>query len=216
MLRNYVLFLEWWVTIGIFIENYATLTSPLCKLLRKNSTFEWTNEHTTSIEKLKEALCQAPILCYPRYDKPFIIRTDASYQGIGGVLLQLYNDEVEHPVFYISRSLHKSELNYPITELEGTAAYFCVNKFKQYILGNPFQTILYTDHQPLVPIIMKCEPNTSKHARWCDLFSQLQVKVVYQPGKRNIIADALSRIRKKENIVVNAIAEENNNNLENN
>ena len=63
---------------------------------------------------------------------------------------------------------------------------------------------------------MKCEPNTSKHARWCDLFSQLQVKVVYQPGKRNIIADALSRIRKKENIVVNAIAEENNNNLENN
>jgi len=202
-----------------FIENYATLTSPLCKLLRKNSTFEWTNEHTTSIEKLKEALCQAPILCYPRYDKPFIIRTDASYQGIGGVLLQLYNDEVEHPVFYISRSLHKSELNYPITELEGTAAYFCVNKFKQYILGNPFQTILYTDHQPLVPIIMKCEPNTSKHARWCDLFSQLQVKVVYQPGKRNIIADALSRIRKKENIVVNAIVKNNNNlgnNIENN
>jgi len=63
---------------------------------------------------------------------------------------------------------------------------------------------------------MKCEPNTSKHVRWCDLFSQLQVKVIYQQGKRNIIADVLSRIRKKENIVVNAIAEENNNNLENN
>jgi len=90
-------------------------------------------------------------LCYPRYDKPFIIRTDASYQGIGGVLLQLYNDEVEHPVFYISHSLHKSELNYPITELEGTAAYFCINKFKQYILGNPFQTILYTDSSTFSP-----------------------------------------------------------------
>ena len=72
---------------GNFIENYATLISPLCKLLRKNSTFEWTDEHTTSIEKLKEALCLTPILCYPRYDKLFIIRTDASYQGIGGVLL---------------------------------------------------------------------------------------------------------------------------------
>ena len=66
-----------------FIENYATLNSPLCKLQRKNSTFEWTNEHTTSIEKLREALCQALILSYPRYDKPFIIRTDDSYQGIG-------------------------------------------------------------------------------------------------------------------------------------
>ena len=104
---------------------------------------------------------------------------------------------MEHPIFYISRSLHKSEHNYPITELKGTAAYYCVNKFKQYILGNPFQTILYTDHQPLVPIIMKCELNTSKHALWCDLFSQLQVKIVYQPGKAIVIADALSRIEKK-------------------
>ena len=95
---------------GNFIENYATLISPLYKLLRKNSIFEWTNEHTTSIEKLKEALCLAPILCYPCYDKQFIIRTDASYQGIGGVLLQLYNDEVEHPVFYISSDLCRERL----------------------------------------------------------------------------------------------------------
>ena len=29
----------------------------------------------------------APILCYPHYDKPFIVRTDASYLDIGGVLL---------------------------------------------------------------------------------------------------------------------------------
>ena len=63
---------------------------------------------------------------------------------------------------------------------------------------------------------MKCEPNTSKHARWCNISSQLQVKIVYQSGKRNIITYALSRIRKKENVVVNAIVEENNNNLENN
>jgi len=95
----------------------------------------------------------------------------------------------------ISHFLHKSEFNYPIKELEGTAAYFCVNKFIQYILGgNPFQTILYTDHQPLVLIIMKYEPNTSKHPRWYDIFSQLQVKVVYQLEKRNIIAEALSLI----------------------
>ena len=100
-------------------------------------------EHTNNFNSLKDALCNSPILFYPRYDKPFIIRTDASYLGINGILLQLLEDKVEYPIFYISCSLPKSEYNYPITELEGTAAYYCVNKFKSYILGNPYQTILY-------------------------------------------------------------------------
>ena len=130
--------------------------------------------------------------------KPFIIRSDASFNGIGGVLLQLYDDNIEHPVYLVSRSLTKSERNYAITEMEGTAAYYCINQFRPYILSNPFQTISYTDHLPFFfSIIKKLEPATSKHARWCNLFSQLQVNIVYQPGKGSIIADALSRIKKK-------------------
>jgi len=68
-------------------------------------------------------------------------------------------------MFYISLSLHKSEYNYPITELERTAAYYCVNKFIPYISGDPYQSILYSNYQPLVPIIKKCNLNSSKHAR---------------------------------------------------
>jgi len=199
-----------------FIDNYASLSSPLCGLLRKNVSYIWTDEHTKSFNKLKETLVNAPILCYPRYDNPFIIRSDASFQRIGGVLLQLFKDKIEHPVYYVSRSLKKSERNYAITELEGTAAFYCVEKFKPYILGNPYQTVLYTDHQPLIPLIRKCEPNTSKHTRWCSLFSQLQVNVIYQPGKANIIADALSRIKRKEDIIVNSLLEEENNNTNKN
>ena len=125
-----------------------------------------------------------------------------------------YDDNKEHSVYYFSHSLTKSERNYAITELEGTSAYYCINQFRPYILSNSFQTILYTDHLPLVSIINKLEPATSKHARWCNLFSQLQVNIVYQPGKANIIADALSRIRKKDNIIVYTLI--NNNNEENN
>jgi len=63
-------------------------------------------------------------LCFLRYDILFIIRLDVSYNGIGGVLLQLLEDEVEHPIRFVSRSLKKSEFNYLIIELEGTAAYY--------------------------------------------------------------------------------------------
>jgi len=102
-----------------------------------------------------------------------------------------YNDNIEHPVYFINRFLTKSGRNYAITELEGTTAYYCINQFRSYILSNPFQIILYTDYLPLVSIIKKLEPAASKHARWCNLFSQLQVNIVYQPGKGSIIADAL-------------------------
>ena len=66
--------------------------------------------------------------------KPFIIRSDASFNGIGGVLLQLYDDNIEHPVYLVSRSLTKSERNYAITEMEGTAAYYCINQFRHIYL----------------------------------------------------------------------------------
>ena len=33
----------------------------------------------------------------------------------------------EHPVHYISRSLSKSEKNYGITDLEGSALIYCIN-----------------------------------------------------------------------------------------
>ena len=116
-----------------------------------------------------------------------------------------YNDNIEHPVYFINRFLTKSGRNYAITELEGTTAYYCINQFRSYILSNPFQIILYIDHLPLVSFIKKLEPATSKHARWCNLFNQLQVNIVYQPGKGNIIADTLSRIRKKDNIIIDTL-----------
>jgi len=72
-----------------FIDNYALISAPLYKLLRKNVEYIWTLEHTESFNKLIIALVDVPILCYPRFDKPFIIRSDASFNGIGGVLLQL-------------------------------------------------------------------------------------------------------------------------------
>jgi len=69
----------------------------------------------------------------PDFDRQFLIRTAASYAVVGGVLIQKDNNNVEKPIHYVSRSLKPEEVNYDITDLEGTAATYCTNKFKSYI-----------------------------------------------------------------------------------
>jgi len=90
-------------------------------LLKKNSKFEWTKESDFAFKTLKERLIQAPILIPPDFNKPFIIRCDASRSGIGRVIIQKDENGVEKPMHYVSRALWKAETNYSVTDLEGTA-----------------------------------------------------------------------------------------------
>jgi len=179
-----------------FIPKYAQITAPLCKLLRKGTKYIWTKEHQECFTKLKELLMNAPILKFPCFEKEFIIRTDASYDGIGGVLLQK-DDETgkEHPIHYISRSLSKAERNYGITDLEGAALIYCITKLKAYIMGNPITTIVYTDHKPLLGLFKGKEPQSARQTRLCLTVSQLGIDLRYESGKKNVIADDLSRMK---------------------
>lgn len=177
-----------------FISRFSQLANPLFGLLKKNAKYEWSEKQESSFNLLKDMLIKAPILQFPNFKNPFIIRTDASLDGIGGVLLQKNEKGIELPIHYVSRTLHKSEVSYSITDLEGTAAFFCCKKFKPYISGSSFNTILFTDHQPLVGLFSNKEPNNPRQTRWCLTLSMLKVEVKYEPGKKNVLADALSRM----------------------
>eukprot|EP00833_Pecoramyces_ruminatium_P017519 jgi/Orpsp1_1/1191551/evm.model.d7180000086902.1 len=187
-----------------FIFNISKLAAPLNVLLRKNVPFEWTNNQQLSFDNLKHSLTRAPILVYPDYSKQFIIRTDASYEGLGAVLLQIQDyDQIEHPIYFISRTLSKAEKNYCITDLEGSAVYFAACEFKPYISGNPYETLVITDHKPLVGLFKNKEPHNMRHIRWCLTISMLRIKIIYEEGKKNSLADALSRIKPMDNSLIN-------------
>ena len=178
-----------------FIPNFAKRAAVLYGLLKKGQEYVWQRIHQGSFEELKEYLIRDPILKFPDFSKPFIIRTDASYKGFGGVLIQKH-DNTEFPVHYVSRTLKKEEKNYPITKLEGAAAYFCVMKFKPFITGNDMDTLLITDHKPLVGLFKNRQPvdHDKQLTNWILTFSMLKVTVQYEEGKKNVIADALSRL----------------------
>ena len=98
-----------------FIRDFSQIAKPLHRLTERNCRFKWTSECQHSFEELKYKLTRVPVLAYPDFSKPFILDTDASDFGIGGVLSPGGNDGEEHVVSYTSRSLSKAERGYCVT-----------------------------------------------------------------------------------------------------
>ena len=67
-----------------FISGFADIAKPLTRLTEEKRIFEWSPETENGFLALKEALCTAPVLGYPRPGEKFIVDTDASNVGIGG------------------------------------------------------------------------------------------------------------------------------------
>jgi hypothetical protein len=71
-----------------FIPNCSRIASPLHKLLKKDTKFEWTEAQENTFQHLKSKLTRQPILQHPDFSKEFLLTTDASNQGLGAMLSQ--------------------------------------------------------------------------------------------------------------------------------
>ena len=87
-----------------FISGFADITKPLTKLTEEKRTYEWSTETETAFQALEEALCTAPVLGYPRPGQKFIVDTDSSNVGRGGVLSQVQYGR-ERVVAYFSKTV---------------------------------------------------------------------------------------------------------------
>jgi len=85
-----------------FISGFTDLAKPLTKLTEDKRTFEWSAQTQNAFQTLKEALCTALVLGYPRSGERFIIETDARNVGIGSVLSQV-QDRAERLIPYFSK-----------------------------------------------------------------------------------------------------------------
>ncbi len=175
-----------------FIPKFSCIAAPLSDLTKAAlpDKIQWTDECQTAFDQLRNSLCNDPILCPPRYDREFLLQTDASSRGIGAVLAQIDDDGAEHPIAYYSRKFLPRESRYSATEQEGLAVVDACSHFLPYLLGYPFKVI--TDHRALAFLANKDSTN-SRLARWMDILRQFTFTIQYRPGTSNSNADALSR-----------------------
>ena len=76
----------------------------------------WSNNCQKSFDTLKQALCEAPVLAFSRFDLPFVLETDASTTGIAAVLSHVQDGE-ERPIEYAAKVLTKSHRKWAPTKI---------------------------------------------------------------------------------------------------
>jgi hypothetical protein len=126
-----------------------------------------------------------PILKVPNMDTDFLVCTDESNEGLGGVLMQ--DGRV---IVYISRKLRRHEENYATHDLELLAIVYALNVWRHYLVGRKFE--LKTNHCGLQHIFIKSDLN-ARQRHWLELLSEYDFEITYIKGIVNRVVDALSR-----------------------
>ena len=174
-----------------FIANFAAITAPLTDLLKQDVPYVWTARQEKAFAKLKQTLSTAPVLIIPNPDLPFTVITDASDFAVGAVLCQDHGKGLQ-PCAFESPKLTSAESNYPTHDREMLAVVYALKQWRHYLEGHHLKFTVVTDHASLR--YLQTQPNLSRRqARWMELLAQYNFEIVYQPGKFNTVADALSR-----------------------
>ena len=134
--------------------------------------------------------------------EPFVLDTDASNVGMGGVLSQVQGGQ-ERVIAFASQILSKSQRNYSTYDRELLAVVHFMQHFRCYLLGKPF--LLRTDHQAIRSLQCTKEPS-GRRARWLERLAEYQYTVMHRPGRIHGNADALSRLPSASSVDVVHVA----------
>jgi len=146
-----------------FIDKIGEKAAPLYELCSTKRRFNWTQTQQEAFETLKKAICNELELNYPDFNKPFILRTDASNYEVSGKLSQTDHFGNERVISFASKTLNSAPKNYSTVEKELYAIVFSLNKFYLYLDAQDFS--IETNSQALT--YLSFIKNTSQHLmRW--------------------------------------------------
>jgi transposase InsO family protein len=170
-----------------FIPNYSEKSVTLRQLLKNDTVWDWNESFNQAFVKLKNSLCNTPVLGYFDTNQPVTLSVDSSREGLGAVILQN-----QKPIAYASKCLNQAQKNYAQIELEMLAICFGCERFHSFVYGR--EVFVESDHKPLEAIFKK--PLDKVPMRLQRMLLRVQaynLTVAYKPGRYLYIADTLSR-----------------------
>ena len=136
----------------MYICRFSILAAPLNMLVAhcmKGGKFYWNDEHNATFRAIINAVCTAPVLCQPQFEEQFIVDCDTSAFAIGAILQQGDEKGKLHPVAFLSQTLDATQRNWDIYNKELFAIVHTLTIWQPYLIGNPYKTIVNTDHNNL-------------------------------------------------------------------
>ena len=194
-----------------FIKGYANIVKLLSDLLSgdnhklKGEGAELSQEALQAYDQLKMKYMTAPVLAFADFEKPFLLETDTSKEGLGAVLSQKQPNGHYHPVAFASHTLYGGEKNYHLSKLEFLALKWAITEqFHEYLQYQPFTVQM--DNNPLTYILTTPNLDAIGH-RWVAALACFDMNIEYLRGVDNKVANTLSRATRPEKEAVDEILE---------
>ncbi len=130
-------------------------------------------------------------LCYAEGTPPIWMITDGCSTGVSGLVAQGAEWKTAHIAAFYSAKLNPAQQNYATHEVELLAGLETMLRHCDLLQGAKFKWV--TDHKGLTYFLNQ-KNLSGRQARWLEKISSFNFEVVYVPGTKNVVADALSHI----------------------
>ena len=156
-----------------FIKDFSKIAKPLSNLLVQGVPFEFDDQCLQAFLFLKQKLVSSPIVVALDWNLLFELMCDASDYAIGAMLGQK-RDITFQVIYYASRTLNDTQLNYATTEKELLAIVFAFDKFQWYLIRN--RVIVHIDHFA-IKYLMSKKDNKPRLIRWVLLLQEFDLEI---------------------------------------
>src|SRR5579871_5419934 len=174
----------------------ADVVAPLHTLYHSGK-WEWTANHDNAFHRMKQIVGGSEVLVpldLRDGAEPIRVVSDASLVGIGRYICQGTSLEMARPAVYHSRVFTPTQTNYPVHEQELLALEDLIKSYEHWLIGRPF--IAVTDSQAMLSLL-KQKHLSPRQWRSVTYLSKFDITFEFVEGKKNIIADLLSRIAER-------------------
>ena len=128
----------------------------------KDREFKWEKQRQYAFDALKLKLSSTPMLRGPNWFIPFHISIDASHKDLG-IVLGKKDNQIYCAIYFVSKNLTPTELNYTVTKKEFLAVVHAINEFSHYITR--YEVFIHTNHSAIL-FVMKNPITNGRITRW--------------------------------------------------
>lgn len=136
-----------------FLAGSAIRSLPFYATLRKGKKLKWTTECEQAFQDFKKFMGRPPMLTWPREGEPLVLYLAVGNRATTSTLVR-EDDSGQQPIYFISKALQGSELNYQKIEKFAYALILTSRRLRPYFQAH---IIKVRTNQPIKGILQKID-----------------------------------------------------------